>query len=103
MPQRLPHFATVSYAFRYRFTDDVIEGAFRWILEEIARAGYLSPEVIFVDRMHIKANANLESGIFHKGEYKKCFAYEAHTVCDRRGYVLKTEINPRECPRQRCI
>ena len=154
MSQRLPHFATVSYAFRNRFTAEVIEGVFRWILEEVARAGYLSPEVVFVDGTHIKANANLkkhvkksipiaakhyqeqldeeieadrsahgkkplkkdddddtpsaspkqktviesttdpESGVFHKGEHKKCFAYEAHTVCDRRGYVLETEVTP---------
>ena len=119
------------------------------MLEEVARAGYLSPEVVFVDGTHIKANANLkkhvkkqipvaakryqeqldaeieadrsahgkkplkkdddddkppkektviesttdpESGVFHKGEHKKCFAYEAHTVCDQRGYVLETEV-----------
>ena len=159
MSQKLPHFATISYAFRHRFTGEVIEGVFRWILEEVAHAGYLSPEVVFVDGTHIKANANLkkqvkkaipvaakryqeqldeeieadraahgkkplkkdekkdddgedrpsapgkektvvgsstdpESGLFHKGEHRKCFAYEAHTVCDRRGYVLETEITP---------
>ena len=154
MSQRLPHFATISYAFRHRFTAEVIEGIFRWILEEVARAGYLSPEVVFVNGTHIKANANLkkqvkkaipeaakryqeqldeeieadraahgkkplkkdhdgnvpatpekqrtvsestsdpESGLFHKGEHKKCFAYEAHTVCDRRGYVLEAEVTP---------
>lgn len=154
MSQQLPHFATISYAFRHRFTAEVIEGVFRWILEEVARAGYLSAEVVFVDGTHIKANANLkkqmkkaipvaakryqeqldeeieadraahgkkplkkdddddgpcasgkekmvaesttdpESGVFHKGEHKKCFAYEAHTVCDRRGYILETEITP---------
>ena len=42
MSQQLPHFATISYAFRHRFTAEVIEGVFRWILEEVARAGYLS-------------------------------------------------------------
>ena len=154
MSQGLPHFATISYAFRNRFTAEVIEGVFRWILEEVSRAGYLSPEVVFVDGTHIKANANLkkhvkksipiaakhyqeqldeeiaadrsahgkkplkkdddddtpsaspkqktviesttdpESGVFHKGEHKKCFAYEAHTVCDKRGYVLETEVTP---------
>ena len=155
MSQSLPHFATISYAFCHRFTADVIEGVFRWILEEVARAGYLSPEVVFVDGTHIKANASLkkrvkkeipvaakryqeqldaeieadrlahgkkplkkkdddagtlsapakqktvtesttdpDSGVFQKGEHRKCFAYEAHTVCDRRGYVLETEITP---------
>ena len=158
MSQRLPHFATISYAFRHRFTAEVIEGIFRWILEEVARAGYVSLEVVFVDGTHIKANANLKkqvkkaipvaekrhqeqldeeieadraahgkkplkkdekrdhdgnvpatpekqrtvsestsdpkSGLFHKGEHRKCFAYEAHTVCDRRGYVLEAEVTP---------
>ena len=156
MSQNLPHFATISYAFCHRFTAEVIEGVFRWILEEVARAGYLSPEVVFVDGTHIKANANLkkrvkkeipvaakryqeqldaeieadraahgkkplkkkddddestpsaparqktvtesttdpDSGVFQKGEHRKRFAYEAHTVCDRRGYVLETEVTP---------
>ena len=153
MSQSLLHFATISCAFGHRFTAEVIEGVFRWILEEMARAGYLSPEVVFVDGTHIKANANLkkrvkkeipvaakryqeqldaeieadreahgkkplkkknddggstparqktvtesttdpDSGVFQKGEHRKCFAYEAHTVCDRRGYVLETEVTP---------
>ena len=29
-----------------------------------------------------------ESGVFHKGEHKKCFAYEAHTACDKHNFVL---------------
>ena len=53
MSQQLPHFATISYAFGHRFTEEVIEGVFHWILEEVARAGYLSPEVVFVDGTHM--------------------------------------------------
>ena len=53
-------------------------------LKQVARVGYLLPEVM----------VDPESGVFHKGEHKKCFAYEAHTVCDRRGYILETEITP---------
>ena len=154
MSQQLPHFATISYAFRHRFTAEVIEGVFRWILEEVARAGYLSAEVVFVDGTHIKANANLkkqmkkaipvaakryqeqldeeieadraahgkkplkkdddddgpcasgkekmvaesttdpESGVFHKGEHKKCFAYTAQTACDKNGYIMEATVNP---------
>lgn len=154
LSQQLPHFATISYAFRHRFTGEVVEAVFRWILEEVANAGYLSPEIVFVDGTHIKANANLkrhikksipkaakryqeqldqeidsdraehgkkplkkkddndppappveekviiesttdpESGVFHKGEHKKCFAYEAHTACDKRGYVMEVEVTP---------
>ena len=63
MSQKLPHFATISYAFRRRFTGEVIEGVFRWILEEVARAGYLSAEMVFVDGTHIKANANLKKQV----------------------------------------
>ena len=121
----------------------------RWSLKQVARVGYLLPEVMVVDGTHIKANANLkkrakkeipvaakryqeqmdaeieadraahgkkplkkkndddddtpsahskqktvtesmtdpDSGVFQKGEHRKCFAYEAHTVCDRRGYM----------------
>ena len=41
MSQSLPHFATISYAFCHRLAAKVIEGMFRWILEEVARAGFL--------------------------------------------------------------
>lgn len=116
-------------------------------MDEINYAGYLSPEAVFVDGTHIKANANLkkavkkavpqaartyekqlmeeinedrnehdkkpfddtkppkdknisesttdpESGVFHKGEHKKCFAYTAQTGCDKNGYVLDVTLNP---------
>lgn len=42
----------------------------------------------------IESTTDPESGIFHKGEHKKCFVYEAHTVCDQHGYVLETEVTP---------
>ena len=128
--ERIPHFATVSYAFRNRFDTEMVEGIFEWILGEIEKAGYLSPEAVYVDGTHIKASANLkkqvkkeipkaarayekelreevnkdreahgkkpfdddddppmgtkeitesktdpESGLFHKDEHKRCFAY----------------------------
>lgn len=142
----VPHFATISYNFRHRFTEETIEKIFTWILKEIERAGYLSPEVVFVDATHIKANANLkkavkkqipkaaksyekqlmeeinedrqkhnkkpfdkkgtgggsktisqsktdpDSGVFHKGEHKRCFAYSAHTVCDKHNFILETKV-----------
>ena len=52
-------FATVSYNFCQRFDSQTVEKIFVWILEEINRAGYLSPEVVFVDGTHVKANACL--------------------------------------------
>jgi hypothetical protein len=35
-----------------------------------------------------------ESGLFQKGEHKKCFAYEAHTACDKHNFVLGVEVTP---------
>ena len=149
MADSIPHFATISYNFKHRFTEETIEGVFRWILREIADHDYLSPEAVFIDGTHIKASANMkkrikrevpiaakkyekqlmkeinedreehgkkpfsdddnappktkiinesttdpESGVFHKGEHKKQFAYEAHTVCDKNGYIMEVEVTP---------
>lgn len=148
--EKVPHFATVSYNFKHRFTSDTVEKVFRWILYEAECAGYLSPEMVFVDATHIKANANInkkckreiptaarqyeeqlreevnacreahdqkpfddddppkgtgtkqqtksttdpESGLFRKGEHKMCFAYGAHTVCDKHNFILDVEVTP---------
>lgn len=35
-----------------------------------------------------------ESGVFHKGEHKKCLAYASQTGCDKNGYVLDAVIVP---------
>ncbi len=59
----IPHFATISYAFRPRFTETVVEQIFTWVLSEVERAGYLKPEVVFVDATHIKAKANLKKKV----------------------------------------
>ena len=174
-----PHFSTLSYNFRKRFNRETVDKVFYWILDEVAEAGYLNTEAVFIDGTHIKANANTkkkikeevpvaakryadellqeinedreahgkkplkeendcdddnnntpdktkkkrdntskkklkrrkkeakkktkevtksttdpESGLFVKGEHKKQFAYEAHTACDRNGFVLETEVTP---------
>ena len=34
-----------------------------------------------------------ESGVFHQGEHKKCFAYSAQTACDKNGYIMGVEVN----------
>lgn len=147
MNEQIPHFSTISYNFKHRYTESTIEEIFYWILSEINKAGYLSPEAVFIDGTHIKANANLkksvkkavpqaakiyeeqlmeeinedrdkhdkkpfdgkkppegkevkesttdpESGLFHKGEHKKCFAYTAQTGCDKNGYVMDVTVNP---------
>lgn len=162
-----PHFSTLSYNFKHRFTSETVDQIFAWILNEIAEAGYLSPSAVFIDGTHIKANANNkkkiqeevpvaskryakelmqevnadreehgkkpfdddnndqpkfsgpnkntskkklarrkkiktitksvtdpESGLFVKGDHKRQFAYEAHTACDKHGYILETVITP---------
>ena len=150
--EEIPHFATVSYAFSKRYESGISEKVFQWILYEAERAGYLEPEVVFVDATHVKANANLkkkckkaipqaarvydeqlraeinanrkehgkkpfdddddkgagnyqtrtvtgsttdpDAGLFHKGEHKQCFAYGAHTVCDKNNFILAVEVTP---------
>ena len=44
LQEETPHFSTVSYNFRHRFTEETIDRVFAWILEEVAQAGYLSPQ-----------------------------------------------------------
>ena len=41
-----------------------------------------------------KSTTDPESGLFVKGEHKRQFAYEAHTACDRNGYVSGVEVTP---------
>ena len=40
----------------------------------------------------IESTTDPESGVFHKGEHKKCFAYEAHTACDKNNFVLGVHV-----------
>ena len=58
-----PHFSTLSYNFRHRFNSDTVDKIFNWILDEIAEAGYLNTEAVFIDGTHIKANANTKKKI----------------------------------------
>ena len=167
LQEETPHFSTVSYNFRHRFTTATVERVFAWILDEIAEAGYLSPKAVFIDGTHIKASANTKKkvkekipaaskhyakelmeevnkdreahgkkpfdddskpttptkrnntskkklarrkkektrtvtrsvtdpacGMFVKGDHKRQFAYEAHTACDKHGFVLEAVVTP---------
>ena len=173
LQDEIPHFSTVSYNFKHRFTAETVDKIFAWILEEAADEAYLNTEVVFIDGTHIKANANVkkfvevevpvmakryaeelmqevnadrvargkkpfetddsdddekkspkkkkdntskkkianrkkeakkktikqsttdpECGLFVKGEHQKQFAYEAHTACDKNGFVLEVEVTP---------
>ena len=46
LQEETPHFSTISYNFRHRFTTETVDQIFAWILSEIAEAGYLSPSVV---------------------------------------------------------
>ncbi len=61
--EQTPHFSTLSHNFRNRYTPKIVEAIFFWILDEINNAGYLSPEAVFIDGTHIKANANTKKTI----------------------------------------
>lgn len=58
LQEETPHFSTISYNFKHRFTPETVNQIFDWILSEIAEAGYLYTHTVFVDGTHIKANAN---------------------------------------------
>lgn len=144
--EKIPHFATVSYAFCKRFPPELAEEIFAHILNKAVNNRMVDPSVIFIDGTHIKASANKkkfqkeqvartakiyeqqlreevnaerarlgkkpieddddepsmtektvsttdpDSGMFVKGEHERQFAYEAHTACDKRGFVLDVEV-----------
>ena len=46
------------------------------------------------NRTVTKSVTDPDSGLFVKGEHKKQFAYEAHTACDKNGFVLETVVTP---------
>ena len=79
----LPHFSTVSYNFRHRYSDQIVEHLFEWILTEASRAGCLPPEAVYIDSTHIKANANINRKI------KK----QMPVIAARYKYELLLEIN----------
>ena len=63
LQEETPHFSTVSYNFRHRFTEETVDRVFTWILDEVAKAGYLSPKAVFIDGTHVKANANTKKQV----------------------------------------
>ena len=41
-----------------------------------------------------KSITDQDCGLFVKGNHKRQFAYEAHTACDKHGFVLETVVTP---------
>ena len=63
LSEQTPHFSILSYNFRNRYTPEIVEEIFYWILSEIEKAVYLEPETVFVDGTHIKANDNMKKAV----------------------------------------
>ncbi len=57
----IPDVSTIIYNFKHRYTEKTTKKIFYWILREIEQAGLLTPEAVFVDGTHIKANANIKN------------------------------------------
>ncbi len=56
--EKIPHFATVSYAFCRRFPAELSEEIFEYILNKAINHRMVDPSAIFIDGTHIKASAN---------------------------------------------
>ena len=41
-----------------------------------------------------KSITDPDCGLFVKGDHKRQFAYEAHTACDKRGFILEAVVTP---------
>jgi len=81
----IPHFATVSYAFATRFSSDIAEKVFR---DNSDSSGESQTRTV------TGSTTDPDAGLFHKGEHKQCFAYGAHTACDRNNFILEVEVTP---------
>ena len=69
---KVPHFATVSYAFATRFPSELFEEIFAWVLEAAVERKFVEAKRVFIDATHIKASAN-------RKKHRKVLAQ--HTAC----------------------
>ena len=46
---------------------------------------------------HVLNQIYSNSRFFVKGEHKREFAYETHTICDKNGFVLEPVVTPGNC------
>ena len=81
--EKIPHFATVSYAFCRRFPAELSEEIFEYILNKAINHRMVDPSAIFIDGTHIKASAN-------KKKYQKEQVRKAAKIYDEQ---LRKEIN----------
>lgn len=80
---KLPHFATVSYAFCRRFPEELATEIFEHILNKALNNHMVDSSMIFIDGTHIKASAN-------KKKYQKEQVAKAARVYAKR---LREEVN----------
>ena len=80
---KIPHFATVSYAFCQRFPPELTEEIFEHILNKLINNRMVDPKAIFIDGTHIKASAN-------KKKYQKEQVKKAAKIYDEQ---LRQEVN----------
>lgn len=65
---KIPHFATVSYAFCKRFQDELTT-IFEHVLNKALNNRMVDPSTVFIDGTHIKASANKKK--YQKEQVKK--------------------------------
>jgi len=161
LTEKIPHFATVSYAFCKRFPAELAGEIFDHILNKAINNHMVDTSMIFIDGTHIKASANKKKnqkiqvaktakiyeellrnevnaerialgkkaieeeisdeddndttppsggvtspemmtrtvsttdedcGMYVKGEHERQFAYEAHTICEKHGFILGVDV-----------
>ncbi len=67
--EKIPHFATVSYAFCRRFPAELSEEIFAHILNKALNNKIVDTSMVFIDGTHIKASANKKK--FQKEQVSK--------------------------------
>ena len=96
LQEETPHFSTVSYNFRHRFTEETVDRVFAWILDEAAKAGYLCRPYYIgensrVPSIHHLYGSNTYCRI-HKSVIRMEYVHNTH--CENpprsnRRYILK--------------
>ncbi|MDY4880206.1 MAG: IS1182 family transposase [Gemmiger sp.] len=89
----IPHFATVSYAFCKRFPEELTDEIFQHILNKALNNGDDDSENGSGGTTEkTVSTTDPDCGMFVKGEHERQFAYEAHTACNKRGFVLGVQV-----------
>lgn len=70
---KIPHFATVSYAFCRRFPEELATEIFEHILNKALNHHMVDSSVVFIDGTHIKASANKKK--YQKEQVAKAAVY----------------------------